>query len=55
MSYYLLIILWEMLSGLCKAAELLLGVCCCQDSAEDTSTQDLAGQEGRRDGYKQDR
>lgn len=54
-SYYLLIMIWEMLNGLCKAADLLLGVCCWQDSAEDTFTQDLAGQKGRRDGPKQDR
>lgn len=26
-SYYLLIMIWEMLNGLCKAADLLLGVC----------------------------
>lgn len=43
-----------MLDGLCTAAELSLGVCCWQVSAEDTSTQALAGHKGRRYGPKQE-
>lgn len=52
-SYYLLIIIQEMLDSPCTAAELSLGVYCWQDSAEDTSMQALAGHEGRRDDPKQ--
>ena len=47
LSYHLLIMIREMLDGLCTAAELLLGVYCWQDSAEDTSMQALAGHKGK--------
>lgn len=50
LSCYLLIMIWEMLDG--TAAELSLGVYCWQDSAEDMSTQALAGHQGRRNGPK---
>jgi len=49
-SYYLLIMIQEVLDGLCTAAELSLGVYCRQDSAEDASMQAPAGHKGRRDG-----
>lgn len=53
-SYYLLIMIQEMLDGLCTAAELSLGIYCWQDCAENMPMQALAGHKGRRDGPEQE-